>query len=133
MPACDEPVVVKRIPMAAFGKARPRVTRNGTYMPDEYTDNKEALRLAFGPVPAGMVHLSVTAVRRMPVSWSKKKRAAMDGCYTQAGPDNDNILGAVMDALFHQDNRVVTTFCEKLWGYEHELVIEVAVAGRRPA
>lgn len=120
--------VAKTIFMPAFGKARPRVTENGTYMPDEYEEQVEKLRWEFGSVPAGLVHVSVTAVRQVPKSWSKKKQTAAMGRYAKPKPDADNILGAVMDALFEDDDRVVTVFCEKVWGEEHALVIEVAPA-----
>lgn len=127
-PIAPPTAVAKTIPMAAFGKARPRVTQNGTYMPDEYQDKVEQLRWAFGSVPTGLVHVSVTAVRQVPKSWSKKNQAAAMGRYAKPKPDADNILGAVMDALFEDDDRVVTVFCEKVWGDEHALVIEVAPA-----
>jgi Holliday junction resolvase RusA-like endonuclease len=123
------PTVERIVYMKAFGKARPRVTRNGTYMPRAYTRKKASLRRQFGAsVPDGLVHLSVTAVRQLPKSWSNKKRERMDGRYTKAGPDTDNIAGAVMDALFPDDSRVVTIFCEKVWGQRHALVIEIAKA-----
>lgn len=128
-PPLSPPVTVsKTIPMPAFGKARPRVTKNGTHMPAEYTKRVNKLRWAFGSVPEGLVHVSVTAVRQVPASWSKKKQAAAIGRYAKPKPDADNILGAVMDALFEDDDRVVTVFCEKVWGEEHALVIEVAPA-----
>lgn len=127
-PLISPVTVTKTIPMAAFGKERPRVTKNGTYMPEEYQEQVEQLRWAFGSVPMGLVHLSVTAVRQVPKSWSKKKQAVTLGRYAKPKPDADNILGAVMDALFDDDDRVVTVFCEKVWGKEHALVIEVAPA-----
>lgn len=130
----DRPVgrgaVTRRIQMAAFGKARPRVTRNGTFMPRDYEKKKKFLRWQFGSVPSGLVHLSVTAVRKMPKSWSQAKRDRMRGLYAKPKPDADNILGGVMDALFDDDDRVVSVFCEKVWGDKHELVIEVAPANQ---
>jgi Holliday junction resolvase RusA-like endonuclease len=130
-PPLTPPVTVcKTIPMPAFGKARPRVTENGTYMPKAYQQQVKQLRAAFGSVPAGLVHVSVTAVRQVPASWSKKKQAAAIGRYAKPKPDADNILGAVMDALFEDDDRVISVFCEKVWGAEHALVIEVAPANQ---
>ena len=127
-PLVPPAVVAKTIHMAAFGKARPRVTENGTYMPDEYKERVERLRWEFGSVPGGLVHVSVTAVRQVPKSWSKKKQEAALGRYAKPKPDADNILGGVMDALFEDDDRVVSVFCEKIWGEAHALVIEVAPA-----
>ncbi len=121
------------IPMEAFGKARPRVTENGTYMPRGYTLARKQLKAAFGSVTVAPPWvLRVTAVRQMPASWSKKKRAAMDGRWCLIRPDVDNILGAVMDALFPEDAAVVGVSCEKQWGETHLLAIEVWSAGERP-
>lgn len=134
----DRPVmsqgVTKCIFMPAFGKARPRVTKNGTFMPRDYEKKKKYLRWQFGEVPPGLVHLSVTAVRRMPKDWSKAQKERRRGTYAKPKPDADNILGAIMDALFpddtDDDDRVISVFCEKVWGDKHELVIEVAPAGQ---
>jgi len=125
-PLVPPATVSKTIPMPAFGKARPRVTQNGTYMPTDYAEQVEQLRWAFGSVPGGLVHVSVTAVRQIPSSWSQKKQAAAVGRYAKPKPDADNILGAVMDALFEDDDRVISVFCEKVWGKEHALKIEVS-------
>lgn len=112
--------------MRPFGKARPRVTDNGTYMPASYTRKKKQLRGAFDDVPDGLVHLSVTAVRKMPKSWGTKKREKMRGTYAKPIPDVDNIAGAVMDALFGDDSGVVSVFCEKIWGDEFRMDIEIS-------
>jgi Holliday junction resolvase RusA-like endonuclease len=99
----------KVIPLAPFGKARPRVTRNGTYMPHDYERAKGQLAMLFGPVEVeGAVKLTVFAYHAMPRSWSQKKRREMDGRLRVGKPDADNCIGACMDALFpHDDSRVV--------------------------
>lgn len=114
------------VPLEPFGKARPRVTRGHTYMPREYIAARDALRLLFGPVTvAPPWALQVTAVRAMPASWSKRKRAAMAGAWCTSKPDADNIAGAVMDALFEDDAAVVSVACLKRWGTTAELRIEI--------
>lgn len=122
------------VPIEPFGKARPRVTDNGTFMPSSYTRARAALRLMFGPVivppPWGV---QITAVRKMPASWSKRQRAAMDGQYCRTKPDADNIAGAVMDALFDDDAAVVSIACLKRWGAAGELRIEVQTLQEAPA
>lgn len=119
----------KLIPIAPFGKARPRVSRNGqhTYMPPEYEQKKSQLRLLFGDVPnGGILSIAVVATKAMPKSWSKKKKTSMDGMYCDAKPDLDNIVGAVMDSLFEDDSKVVEFgSCRKVWGYEDSLEITV--------
>lgn len=119
----------KTVHVAPFGKARPRVTRNGqhTYMSSDYVAQRDALRLLFGTVEVeGLIELSVTAIRSMPASWSKKHRFETAGKYCAAKPDLDNIVGAVMDSLFEEDNRVVQFgYCRKTWGFENELRITI--------
>ena len=68
------------------------------------------------------------AVRAMPGSWSKRRRAAMAGAWCASKPDADNIAGAVMDALFEDDAAVVAVSCSKLWGPAGELRIEIRTA-----
>lgn len=106
-----------QIEMRPFGKARPRVTSRGTYMPKEYQASREALKKAFGPVavsaPFGM---QIVAVMKMPKKLSKAARAAMWGSPCSTKPDLDNIAGAVMDALLPDDAAVVDLQCYKVWG-----------------
>lgn len=114
------------VPMEPFGKARPRVTVNGTYMPREYQAARRALRAAFGAVtvrPPWIVR--VTAVRQMPASWSKRKRAELDGRWCVTKPDVDNIVAGVLDALFEEDSAVVSVSGMKVWGVAFGLKVEV--------
>lgn len=116
----------KTIPMKPFAKERPRVTRNGAYMSDEYQASRDELAWRFGPVdPPGMVRLTVVAVRPLPKGTSKKKRQELAGTYAVPSPDIDNIIGAVMDSLFKQDNMVVETAGRKIWGEDAALHIKI--------
>lgn len=122
------------VPMEPFGKARPRVTVKGTYMPANFQRARAVLRAAFGSVTIpGPWRVQVTAVRRMPASWSRKKRAEMLGRWCETKPDADNILGGCLDAVFDEDAAVVSAACDKVWGAEHALIMEVWTAGTRPA
>ncbi len=121
------------IPLEPYGKARPRVTAGHTYMPNRYTRARAQLRQMFGAAVGAIVvpppwALQVTAVRAMPASWSKRRRAEMDGAWCMSKPDADNIAGAVMDALFEDDAAVVAVTCRKVWGMSHELRIEIWTA-----
>jgi Holliday junction resolvase RusA-like endonuclease len=121
------------VPMEPFGKARPRVTVRGTYMPAEYQSRRAVLRAAFGSVtvaPPWVVR--VTAVRAIPASWSKRKRAAMAGAWCETKPDIDNCIGGVLDAIFDEDAAVVSVSGVKVWGAAHALRVEVWTAGIRP-
>ncbi len=118
------------VPIEPFGKARPRVTKTGhAYMPDGYIAARASLRLRFGAVTVAPPWvLKVTAVRAMPGSWSKRRRAEMAGAWCMTKPDADNIAGAVMDALFEDDAAVVEVACRKVWGPSPELRIEIWTA-----
>jgi len=52
----------------------------------------------------------------MPESWSKKKRAQMSGQPHQQRPDVDNLLKAVMDAVFDEDSHLWSVKVSKVWG-----------------
>lgn len=82
------------IPMPPKGKARPRVTSRGTYMPHDY----QAWRAEFA------THTRFQALGRRPLGWF----AIGLTIGTPKGrmrPDLDNVLAAVLDAL--QDSGVI--------------------------
>ncbi|WP_158785394.1 RusA family crossover junction endodeoxyribonuclease [Pantoea sp. BAV 3049] len=58
----------------------------------------------------------VTFVLPMPDSWSKKKRAEYIGRPHQQKPDADNLLKALMDAIYDDDCAVWDVRVTKLWG-----------------
>lgn len=59
----------------------------------------------------------------MPQSWSKKKRAAnFEQPHTQK-PDIDNLLKALMDALFDDDSHIWNISAEKRWANDGCIVI----------
>lgn len=58
----------------------------------------------------------VTFVLPMPDSWSKKKRAAMNGMPHQLKPDKDNLEKALLDAIFDDDARIWDGRVTKIWG-----------------
>ena len=119
-------MITRTVNISPFGKARPRVTRWGTYMPPDYERNRQLLRLEFGEVPDyEMIDLRVIATRPMPKSWSKKKKREMDGRPATPTPDCDNIAGAVMDALFKDDSKIVSLYVEKVWGTDGKMEITI--------
>lgn len=111
--------------MEPFGKARPRVTGRGTFMPVRYEMRRQMLQAGFGPVRVqGLIKLTVRAIRPMPASWSQARRARTAGRPAKPSPDIDNIVGAVMDALFpDNDDHVVAIEGSKLWGERAALEI----------
>ena len=122
----------RRIEMAPFAKARPRVTKKGTYMPKKYVANRDGLRALYLEAGGrlnqqGMLRVSAQFWFRMPgASWSEKKREETAGTYCGKKPDLDNLLGAVMDALLVDDSKVVELgVCEKRWGYFDAIYIMI--------
>ncbi|MDE2101603.1 MAG: RusA family crossover junction endodeoxyribonuclease [Patescibacteria group bacterium] len=116
------------IPGELRGKQRPRVTRKGhTYTPQE-TLNAEAWVKACA-IDAGVIKpldgplvLSLSVVRLVPASWSKKKRAAaLNGDVRATGkPDLDNIVKLVGDALngicWQDDSQIVSLHVDRVFG-----------------
>lgn len=112
-------MINRTVNIKPMGKARPRITTNGTFMPPAYKKWQKDFRILFGGFDIdGLVSLHVTAVRKLPKRTSNKP-----GDYCTAGPDSDNIAGAVMDALFEDDSVVVAQSCIKQWGNDNWLKV----------
>lgn len=123
---------------APQGKARPRVTRYGTYTPKKSREYEQRVREAwrqaghagFGTVP---VSVRVLAHFAPPRSVSKAKRAQMLRTPPLKKPDADNILKAVCDALnglaYDDDAQVCTAQVFKKWaddGEEAHIIVTVS-------
>jgi Holliday junction resolvase RusA-like endonuclease len=118
------------IPGEPVGKGRPRATTiNG--MARMYTPKKtasyegrviDAFVRAGGVMLGGNIAMTVHATFSMPMSWSMKKRQAMDGAYCTKKPDADNVLKVVADALngiaYRDDAAIVHASIEKRWGQD---------------
>ena len=68
--------------------------------------------------------IELTFYMPMPSSWSKKKKAEMNGKPHQAQPDIDNLAKAVMDALLDEDSHVWSLRASKLWSDKGSLIIK---------
>lgn len=66
----------------------------------------------------------VTFVLPMPKSWSKKKKAEMDGKPHQSKPDLDNLKKSLLDAIFDEDKWVWDMRVTKVWGYSGEIWVK---------
>ena len=65
----------------------------------------------------------VTFVLPMPQSWSKKKKAEMEGKPHQQKPDKDNLEKALLDAIFDDDCRIWDGRVSKVWGKSGIIII----------
>ncbi|MGO8923895.1 MAG: RusA family crossover junction endodeoxyribonuclease [Xanthobacteraceae bacterium] len=125
------------------GKGRPRFTRGGHAYTPTITRNFEAtLRLAAEqemngqPPIEGALAVVVTATFSIPLSWSKRKRAAalVGSLPHTKTPDVDNLL-KVVDALnqicWLDDRQIVHAIVIKQYGERPSLKIEIMLRGQR--
>ena len=59
----------------------------------------------------------------MPKSWSQDKRLSMDGQPHKATPDIDNLVKALLDALFVDDSHIWQLSAEKRWAGSGSITI----------
>ena len=110
------PVGKPRMTRADKWKKRPEVLRYRAFC--------DHVRLLGVELPEAGAH--VTFILPMPLSWSKKKRLQHDGQPHQAKPDCDNMLKALMDAIYADDAHVWDCRVTKVWGETGQIVITEA-------
>lgn len=109
-----DPIGKPRMTQRDVWKKRPCVMR--------YRQFCDELRLQYrGLLPD---KLTLRFVIAMPLSWSKKKRLAMDGQPHQQKPDIDNLVKSVLDALCSDDSYVWHLEATKCWGQDGLIQIE---------
>lgn len=124
----EDTAQVTRVDMRAFAKERPRVGKGGgVYMRAEYKVLKARLAELHGPVTfTGLLSLHVAVFLKVPRSWSRHEHAAHIGGYCTSGPDLDNIIGAIQDTLWPEDDRhIVVINGEKRWGEADYMLITI--------
>lgn len=107
------PIGKPRMTRSDKWKQRPAVMRYRFFCDD--------VRLHDIRLPEAGAH--VTFVIPMPQSWSKKKRALMNGKPHKAKPDIDNLEKALLDALFDNDAHIWDLRKTKIWGEEGAIII----------
>lgn len=127
------PPSVRRIyPITGMGK--PRQTQRDKWNPSpavqKYRLFADTVRLYKIDIPDHGYKL--TFVMPMPPSWSKKKRAAMDGQPHQQKPDKDNLEKALIDAArkggnVPDDKTIWNGEVTKIWGETGSVIIETEV------
>jgi len=126
-----------------MGKARPRVSRYGTYTPQK-TINYESLvnytfiqkYPKFKPYE-GEVKVKITAIFEVPKSYSKKKRESLlpipgiekSGAGYTHKPDVDNITKIILDSLnglaYKDDSQVTCLLVFKEYGEQAKVIVEM--------
>lgn len=80
------------------------------------------------PLVEGAVEVSIVATKRMPGSWSKRRRAEHQWQTTR--PDLDNLAKAILDPLngvaWHDDRQVVRLSVRKEYGARDQVAVSVA-------
>ena len=109
---------------------KPRMTRADTWKQRpcvmRYWAFKDECKLHGLVVPESGSHL--VFILPMPKSWSKKKKLAMTGQSHQSKPDIDNILKAVLDAVYKDDSTVWNLQATKIWGDVGQIIIREGMA-----
>ena len=75
------------------------------------------------------VRVIITAFFAFPKTYPKKKREGLKGKPHRLKPDGDNVLKAVSDALFKQDQRIAYMAVDKKWDDGYGPRIEVLLEG----
>ena len=107
------------------GKARPRVTRYGTYTPESTKKYEALVRKSWQengaePFPDGAtLYCTIHAHFAIPKSATKKQRRELAFAPHTKKPDCDNVAKAVLDALnglaFHDDSAITKLVVEKTY------------------
>ena len=123
---------------APQGKARPRVTRHGTYTPEKTKAYEQAVQLAYMmqaqgctfPADAALM-VVIDAYYPIPKSTSKVKRERMLGGRIRptVKPDADNVAKAICDALngeaWHDDAQICNRFVRKWYDDEPRCYVQI--------
>ncbi|MEL4014370.1 RusA family crossover junction endodeoxyribonuclease [Dryocola clanedunensis] len=119
---------MKTYPIAPLGK--PRMTRADRWKkrPEvmRYRAFCDEVRLHNVQLPESGFH--VTFIIPMPPSWSKKKRQQYDGQPHQSKPDMDNLMKALMDAIYEDDAHIWDGHITKRWGETGQIIIQEVAA-----
>lgn len=108
--------------------AKPRMTQRDKWLNPprravaKYWAFKNLCALLKVEVPRSGAHVIFRI--EMPKSWSKKKKDEMNKKPHQSKKDIDNLLKALLDAVYKDDSCVWDVRITKLWGYRGGIKIE---------
>lgn len=114
---------MKTYPITAIGK--PRMTQRDRWAKRpavlRYFAFKDECRLHNVTLPMSGAH--VVFILPMPQSWSKKKKAQMNGQPHMQKPDADNLIKALADAIYNEDCEIWNFQVSKFWGEQGQIII----------
>ena len=121
------------VPGEPTPKARPRVTRYGTYTPKKTAAYEKLVRQCWssqsGEKTDGAVSLTVKCYMPIPKSLSRKRRAELVGKPHTKKPDLDNLIKAVADGIngfaYDDDSSVCEIVGVKLYSTEPRTEVEI--------
>lgn len=88
----------------------------------KYFDFRDEVKRLGITVPESGAH--IIFILPMADSWSKKKKILWDGKAHQGKNDVDNLLKALLDAIFDEDRHIWDVRATKLWGYQGKIIIK---------
>lgn len=104
----------------------PRQVKKDTWDPSppvlRYRAFRDEVKLKRVKVPPE--GFTLVFVLPMPKSWTKKKRAAMNGSPHEQKPDRDNLEKALLDSIYGDDSHVWhSDGTTKFWAEEGEIIV----------
>jgi len=119
-------LIIFTIPGEVTAKARPRVTRYGTYTPEKTRNYetlvKEMFHITYGQLMLeGELGIEINLYFQIPKSASKKKKELMEKGHVRPikRPDWDNCGKAIADALnglaYRDDSQIVEAIVKKYY------------------
>lgn len=119
------------IPIKPIPAPRPRVTRNGTYNDQKYTNYKKAISMVakskIKEPSDAPIFMKIEFFFEIPKSWSKAKREAAK--WHTSRPDLDNLQKGIKDSLngvaYIDDAQVCFMQVWKQYAQENGILIEI--------
>ena len=119
-----------------IGKARPRLSRYGTYTPEKTKKYEEYVKLCYinkyniEQTPTEKpLKAKITVFFEVPTSYSKKKKKELIGQPHANRPDIDNIVKIILDSLnglaYKDDNQIAKLEVEKVYGEQAKVILEI--------
>lgn len=100
--------------------SKPRMTQRDKWKKrpatSKYWEFKDKIKEHKVTVPECGAH--VTFYIAIPKSWSKKKKLQFDGEPHQQKPDIDNLIKALLDAVYEDDAHIWNISATKLWSID---------------